>query len=208
VPDMVQRQGQQPGYGLVSDPGMLSRASHGAPEFEQLKARMRSATQRRSVGPRMAVDYIPSDGPSIPEGPRATDDYFDLSKYNKIAEAIGRPTASSVDDLKRQAGSSEVFRQAAGARSIEEVKRRQQELARKKQELARKRSARSSSNRRNSGSRRQAARERQQELARRMSARSRSNRRNSRSRSTGDRRSGIVFGPGRSRRMSFRRGSR
>jgi hypothetical protein len=34
VPGMVERQGQQPGYGLVSDPGMLGRASHGAPEFE------------------------------------------------------------------------------------------------------------------------------------------------------------------------------
>ena len=53
VPDMVQRQGQQPGYGLVSDPGMLGRASHGAPEFEQFKALMRSLGQLRNTGGRI-----------------------------------------------------------------------------------------------------------------------------------------------------------
>ena len=53
VPGMVERQGQQPGYGLVSDPGMLGSASHGAPEFEQLKARMRSMGQLRNTGGRI-----------------------------------------------------------------------------------------------------------------------------------------------------------
>jgi hypothetical protein len=82
------------------------------------------------------------------------DDYFSLDKYNALARAAGRPTASSAADLRRQAES----------------------------------------------------RQRQQELARRMSAISRLNPRDPRSRFTGGRRPGMVFGPGRSRRMPFRGG--
>lgn len=126
------------------------------------------------------------------------DSYFDLDKYNAVAKTVGRPTASSVEDLQKQAASQaaskgpddyfDLDKYNAVARtvgkptfsSVEDLKRKAAG-ARSIEELER--------------------RQRQQELDRRMSARSRSNRRNSRSRSTGDRRSGMVFGPGRSMRM-------
>jgi hypothetical protein len=125
---------------------------------------------------------------AVPVGPASPgDDYFDLSKYNKVAEALGRPTYKSVDDLERQ---------AARARSIEELESRQRQQG--SEELRQAARARSSEE--------LERRQRQQELARRMSAISRSNRRDSRSQFTGDRRPGMVSGPGRSRRMPFRGG--